>query len=632
MVDSYKPASAINVSTSAGRAKLWHERIARARKMLHIDDRKRIRDEAMTYINGEYHGSSDKVYLNEALPAMEDVINGTIPTIPSVDVEARQPDQQLLSDKCSALIDATMESGLVRCYQTAVAVEWDEAGYGIGIASMGWQEEVTPREAQSSSDLDYAAPHMARAAEENASPDTAMISEADDHSLHLIAHEEELAALDAAMPGMADTTALKAHTDQHWARVGVARTAHPVARRVDPMRFLYCPDSEQWEERRWEAEECDEYINALRLLPGIKNLNRENCPAIDDTGTNDQERESEAYDKENQQVKVWKIHDRVNRKYVIIPFDEAEGQQPLLEEDWPFGGMELYGAIIHRPKPDSIHGHATLHLIEPILDELARTNAVIRRHNRRASKYKVLLANTVHKKDQARMMSDNPVEGVDPAALATSKEFKPPPLPKEITEYRQTLLNELRRVMGTDIMQQGGDTSHQISATEAGLRGGYHDSRLSRRRKQMSSLLGWMARNVILMYRAFIPEGESIPVMIAGPMGTVVDELDPATIPEDLMVKLDMSMVTEEGRQQQAQNAQTFVEYLAKLGPGLYDPIEALTYLGEVMKVPNPRRFFTAQGQPGGMGMEGGMASQPNLSEPGGQAGLAPQADLKLAN
>ncbi|HUT59441.1 MAG TPA: hypothetical protein VNA25_16450, partial [Phycisphaerae bacterium] len=346
----------------------------------------------------------------------------------------------------------------------------------------------------------------------------------------------------------------------------------------------------------------------------------------------DQERESEAYDYENQQVKVWKIHDRVNRKYVIIPFDEAEGQQPLLEEDWPFGGMELYGAIIHRPKPDSIHGHATLHLIEPILDELARTNAVIRRHNRRASKYKVLLANTVHKKDQARMMSDNPVEGVDPAALATSKEFKPPPLPKEITEYRQTLLNELRRVMGTDIMQQGGDTSHQISATEAGLRGGYHDSRLSRRRKQMSSLLGWMARNVILMYRAFIPEGESIPVMIAGPMGTVVDELDPATIPEDLMVKLDMSMVTEEGRQQQAQNAQTFVEYLAKLGPGLYDPIEALTYLGEVMKVPNPRRFFTAQGQPGGMGMEGGMASQPNLSEPGGQAGLAPQADLKLAN
>ncbi|HUU83431.1 MAG TPA: hypothetical protein VM243_08005, partial [Phycisphaerae bacterium] len=70
--------------------------------MLHIDDRKRIRDGAMTYLNGEYHGSSDKVYLNEALPAMEDVINGTIPTIPSVDVEARQPDQQLLSDKCSA--------------------------------------------------------------------------------------------------------------------------------------------------------------------------------------------------------------------------------------------------------------------------------------------------------------------------------------------------------------------------------------------------------------------------------------------------------------------------------------------------------------------------------------------------
>jgi len=601
--------------------------------MLHLAERKTTRDNAMSYIDGRYTGSADKVYLNEALPALEDVIFGTIPSIPTVDVTPRQPDQQALADKCSALIDATMESGLVRCYPTAVAIEWDEAGYGIGVASMGWFEEVLSRPEQTSIDPEYAAPHMAHAAEENYAPDIARVSETDDHTIHVSVHEEALAAAKAVeLPGTDESRPLRDHILQHWSRIGKSRNAHPVARRVDPLRFLYDPDTTEWDDRRWEAEECDEYVASLRRIPGVRNLDPDNCPALDDTGTTDPNREIESFDFENQRVKVWKIHDRANHSYLVIPFEWKEGQKPLVEADWPFGGMELYRAIIHRPKPESIHGYATLELVEPILEELARTNAVIRRHNRRASKYKLIVANTVHKKDQEKFMSDNPVEGMDPAALATAKEFKPPALPVEISAYRQLLLDELRRLMGTDAMQQGGDTTHQITATEAGLRGGYHDTRLSRRRRHMSELLEWMARNIILMYRAFFDE--NIAVNVSGPLGTTVEMLDPASIPEDLMVKLDISMVTEEGQQQAALNAQTFVEILSKVAPGVYDPTEALKYLGQAMKIPNPARFFVSAGQMGGPAMPGGMTSQPNLA-PGGQGppmqAAAPQSEPMMA-
>jgi len=596
----YKAAAAFQISTEVGRAQLWHQRIRRARKMLELDERKDQHKATIKFIDGS-HGltaSGDYVYLNEALPALEDVIFGTVPKIPNVTVEARQLEQEPLADRVAALVDATLNSDLVRAYEALLAIEWDDISYGIGIGRMGWQEERREWNYRPTTDEEYLASHIAKAEEENENPATATVADNDDHGVHIQVHETRLSEADERLTAF-DDEVLRKHVNVHWAEFGMRQWAYPVLHRVDPMRFVYDPDAQEWEDRRWEAELCDEFVYDLQHLPGIKHLNKENCPPLDEFDVpEDDLREAEEFDWESQKVKVWKIHDRVNNRYIILPASEGAETKPILEEDWPFGAMEIYNIIVHRPRNDTIHGYSALRLVAPILGELARTNAVIRRHNRRAAKYKMFLAGTLDKQALKKFNSENPVESMPPEALANHVEFKPPSLPKEVLEYREMLLAEMRRLLGSDVMQQGGDTPHAITASEAQLRGGYHATRLKRRRLTVSRFLTWVATNIVFMYRDF-SEGE-LGVRVVGSRGAEIQHLDPSAIPDDLVVKLDIENVSEEKRNRDMFAAQTFAEMAAKIAPGGYDPFALLVLLGEQMGISNPEKIFVAPEEPGG--------------------------------
>lgn len=633
----YKPASAYDIRTQTGRAQLWFERIRRARAMLQLDQRRDECKDAIKYLDGSYAltSSGEMVYLNEGLPAVEDIISGTIPRIPTVDVQARQVEQDSLADKCGALIDSTMDSDLSRVYEASIALEWDDFNYGIGIGRLAWHDEEKSYAYRPTTDPQYLAPHVQRAKAENERPFDAEVSAEDDHEVHIQVHEMVLPQLQDGE----ERASLEAHTRLHWAKTGTKSWAYPVLNRVDPLRFVFDPDAPTWEERRWEAEECDEFVSSLQKIPGIKNLNPINCPALDEFDTrNEADRITEETDWENQRVKVWKIHDRINDQYVMVPSKDSEDMLPLLEEDWPYGAMDIYEKIVHRPRPGKVYGFASIRLIQPILVELAKTNAVIRRHNRRASKYKVLFGAGATKDDAKKLDSDRPIEKLSAAALGTSKEFKPPSLPKEILDYREMLMTELRRIMGSDIMTQGGDTAHRITASEAQLRGGYQQSRLTRRRLIVSRFMTWVARNIVMMYRDF-GEG-NLTVRVLGPQGAEMQLLDPAAIPDDLAVRLDMESASAEKQNQDILSAQTFAELTAKLAPGMYDPIQLLVMVGERMGIPTPEKFFVQPQVPGGPPMQGGMASQPNLggspvggSLPANNEPTMPNTpDLRIAN
>ena len=629
----YKSTFALDTSKQTGRAQLWHERIIRATDMLDIEAREDQKNAASKFIDGSYglNPTGDVVYLNEALPALEDVIFGTIPKIPSVTVEARQLEQEDLADKSAALIDATLDSDLVRAKETLISLEWDDIDYGIGIGRMSWFEEESDSDYRPTTDVDYLAPHVIKAQEENETEDP-KIADTDDHLVHAQVHEEYLA--------LSPSDALRQHALMHWSRIGRKNWAYPVLHRVDPVRFRYDPDAETWSARRWEAELCDELVSDLQKIPGIKNLNKDNCPPIDEFDNQDlrgrfdnqglRDRIPEEFDYESQRVKVWKIHDRVNEQWVILPFKDGDMIKPILEEDWPFGGMEIYNIIVHRPRNGQIHGLSSLRLIQPILVELAKTNSVIRRHNRRASKYKMLLSSELGKSVTKKFNSENASESLPPEALVNSKEFKPPSLPPSILEYRQMLLSELRRILGSDIMSQGGETPRVITASEAQLRGGYQESRLQRRRQHVSSFLSWVARNIILMYRSFAED--EVPVRVMGSQGAEVKTINPSAIPDDLQVSLDIEAVTENKQAQKVAEAQTFAEIVTKLAPGMYDPVQLAIYIGEQMGVPNPEKFFILPEEIGGPVVDGVAApstgSIPQVAEPGGEQPPIPNLQL----
>jgi len=201
------------------------------------------------------------------------------------------------------------------------------------------------------------------------------------------------------------------------------------------------------------------------------------------------------------------------------------------------------------------------------------------------------------------------------------KDFKPTPLPAELLEHRDMLLSEMRRILGSDILSQGGDTPHQITARETTERGQYQQDRMSRRRTDVSALLAWATRNAILMYRDWA--NEPLAVRVLGPLGTQVKMLDPSAIPEDLIVSVDVESATEAKK---ATDMQAGLEYAAiapTLAPGRFDGVKYATDLGRILGLKNPEKYFIVQGQavavPGQVPGTAPMPGEPQPGQPPGQ-------------
>ena len=590
---SYKRRSQIDTTTATGQCELWLERINRFQQKTDLKKRQDAAKAVLPLIDGTYaHGAgveSEQVYLNEALPALESVIFGTLPGIPPSMVEPRTRDQEVVARKVGALIDATLTSGLCRALPNILLSEWDEINFGLGVLKCSLHVEEYDEQIRVPSDPEYLIPHQQAAMEENLAPQLAKVLETDDDLIHIEINSQSPELLE------------NGHIDQHRERLGRRRVTYPVIRRVNPECFAYDPDAPEWEERGWEAECCDELVSSLEKIPGIRNLNPDNCPPIDEFGNVEaqyKEGEKNDFDYERTRVRVWKVHDRLNHSYLILPYDYVTGRKPLLERDWPYEGMDVYKPIVHRPWPGRIHGIPTIQLLKPIVRELTFTNAAIRRHNRRAASAKTIFPKGAATAEFTSQLSDPSLSYAEgPAqAVALMKEFKFPSVPAELLQYRETLLSELRRMLGSDAMYQGGDAPKVVSATEASLRGAYQEARLERRKGQVSEVLTWAARTVALMYRNFAQE--DLPVRMNTDTGVEVVTLDPGSIPEDLVISLDISAALPGKEQRDIEQAVKFTEILTQLLPGMFNPVEVVKFIGQRMGIRDPEKFVALAPNP----------------------------------
>ncbi|MDD4890470.1 MAG: hypothetical protein PHU85_11130 [Phycisphaerae bacterium] len=632
---SYQRASSFNTATPIGRAQLWHERLGRAKEMLRIDARKTEIAKLDQYINGTYSGGDEQLYLNEALPAIEDVIFGTLPSIPPVTVEARQEGQEDIAKMGAALIDANLSSGLARTMGTTIQVLWDDIRAGIGISKTAWHSEQVSSSYRPSTDVGAIAVNIQEAEAENLDIAQASVDSDDDHMVHVARHEAWIAGVDPAAPLY---MAMLSHIAAHYDKIGRRNMRYLVNQRVDWTKFLYDPDAEEWEDRVWEAELCTEYLSDLERIPGIRNLNPENCPSVDEFENETENwRKDASFDFENTQIEVYKIHDRRNGGYVILPARWSEATKPLWEGDWPYGSLEIYRPLVSRPIPGQVNGYSTLGLIAPILQTLAKLNKCFIQQIRKSAAAKML---TPRGKVTPREASDINNPNLMQAEVAVEvaqlmKEFKPPSLPRDTWEIRELFLAELRRMLGSDIMDQGGDTPHKITATEASVRSTSRERRINRRQQLTSDLLTWVAGNVVLMYREFADE--DLAVRVAGPTGVDVKRLRPSSLPEDLICKIDLEAATEAKRAEDTAAALQYGQMMSTMAQGMYDPIRYLVWLGSNrFNIRNPQQFFTPPGQaplvPQAPGMTGVPGAQPM---PGAQmppqAPPQPQPQLRIA-
>ncbi len=220
---TYARASNFNVAKPTGRAGLWHQRIDRAREMLRIVERSQAIAGLMGYIDGSYKGGEDELYLNEALPAIEDVVFGTMPQIPPVTVEARQEGQDELAAMAAALIDANIGSGISRAMPTMLQVLWDDITWGVGFLKTAWHSEQVQSNYRPTTDAGAIAADLQEAQAENADPLAASVDSDDDHLIHTTEHERWLIG---ANPDSPEYRALLAHIAAHYAAIGKRAAWH----------------------------------------------------------------------------------------------------------------------------------------------------------------------------------------------------------------------------------------------------------------------------------------------------------------------------------------------------------------------------------------------------------------------
>lgn len=586
---AYKPASSFDLTTQTGRAQLWHERIRRARAMLDIDSREELAKLRERWVNGKFPSSQVELYLNEAIPALEDLLYSSFPTIPPFVIEERPADTENIGDAAGALLDAAIASDRSDVYEEIVAAEWNEIKRGIGILKTVWKQEKrreNPRIRPNTRFVD-ADPQIEI---ENANPLEAMVASNDDDMAHYLGHERGLNDWGIETD---EYSALDSHRKAHLSRMVEKTYSYPALQSIHPSRFLYDPDAKKWSDRRWEAEQCDELVSALEAIPGIKNLNPDNCPTVDEFDNEQRpNRVSNDFDFAACTVRVWKIHDRENNSYVILPCYASAESKPLLESDWPYGGIDIYHPVVHHPIDDQIHGMATLEIIEPVLSLIAKTNAVIERMNRRAASYKMLGSSELDKKQIADITNEYLALATLPAqVLSMMKEYKPPLLAAELPAFRTFLEDRiLRKLLGTDAIMQGGDTSHEISASEAQGRIAAQQGRVDRRMLRISKLLEWVGYNFLMLYHDLADE--ELLIRVAGPMGTEFKRLNPAMLTSDLEVKIDLESVSPAKLSADAATATQFAAMCMKLAPELMDKKELLTWLAAKQRIRNPQKLF----------------------------------------
>lgn len=607
----YKKLATIAPSDESMQVKMWRSRIDRAILSLKIAERQvdeKIGNEYLTCKRDVKNGQV--IYLNYLLPALEDAHRNTIPNIPTPRVEAKLPGSEQFAKYAANIGDLCIASPYSNVKGACKEVQWDDDRSGYGILKTVWERIKSPATSPATvTDPDQVAAHFEKATAENDDPMSAALDSSDNHQIHIEEHTTAASMIDPASP---ESDALMRHISTHEAQLFDTVREHPVLRRVPWWKFVF-DYSLGWELRPWDAEERSVRVSEL-LDQHYKNLNPINCPAESDSIGGEV-----IYD--DMTVKVWDIHDRLTGKHYVISADGPEDGHFLFRGDWIYGSIDIYRRVMFRQSdPDRPFGDAAIKLATPILDRLAAVDFHIDRHVSMHSDYKYPYIKGSMTDDTKAALNDPNQQFVPfspEAAAGRLPDYNPKPIPVTLLQQRESLLNELRRILASDAISQGADTPHQITATEAGLRGNARSQLVSDRQTVIADALAWAFKNFLSMYKKFATL--NITVRILGPMGAEFKSVNPTDIPDELDVSLDIRGESDDGRIEYQLAAEKLVQLIVGLGPGTYNVADLVGWYGRATSAHrNAESFLAPVPQLGAMpGALPGIPGQPGMPSDG---------------
>jgi len=587
---------AADTKSDAARVSVWHDRIKTAQISLRLGERIKKAERGDEYLHGKATTKNAKtIYLRYLLPLLEEMHRKTIPSIPSPSVEAKTQATEMFEDKARSLIDLSFNSPYSNMETAANYVQWADDRFGIGFIKTVWEVDYEPSSPAEPKDVEQIAIEVERAWAENDNPQDANITEQDLDYVHAMIHAEALQQTGPMDPRFQQ---LLVHLQETEARLTMIKRERPVCRTVATDRFAY-DDSVPWELRAWEAEKCCERLADLRKM-GCKNLNPGNLKAKAPKG-----RVQATFDE--LVGEVWKIHDRRTGQHLMIAAEGRKDGEFLKKEDWSYGPIDIYRPFVTRPTGNNRkHGESNIDACIPILDELAIVDFSIQRHVENHSDYKVFVPKGTP--DYVKSGLNNPNQKfveIPPDMFGKVQDYAPPPIPVTLQDQRDSLLGELRRELGIDAQDTGTPNPHQITATESNYRGQARAAKQSDRQKIMGIWLAGIARNFLGLYRKFATQ--DILVKTIGPEGPMYPQINPADIPEDLDIYLDVQGETDEGRQERMANVQAWAMF--HLGLDLPTDAQKLSeFVGRAFGIKRPEQFRMAM--PEGPGDQMAMPQQ----------------------
>ncbi len=534
--------------TIANRVEMWRRRIADAQKHLHMEDRMIWAERANIYLSGGHEvptrGKAEKtshIYFNYSLPLTEELHRESIPSIPTPSVDARtkasaaleRVTQQFLSyqfDKYGDHIISVIDDG-----------QWDDDKMGVAVFRADWKmttETANPTSDISQENVDI---QRIRADKENLDSLSQVISDSDLDVIHLPEHEGFLSLLEEFSEEYTD---LQRHIQDHRSRLTTITKEGVRIERVGPDRYVF-DDSAGWEKRAWEMEIKSVRVKFL-IENGYQNVNPKNAPPEDT---------SVLIPYEDKTVKIGEIHDRFNNKEYVIPL-EGEGDKFLMDRPWRYGDLDIYKLITFHPyNPDQSWGVPLMLSLIPILEELSVVDFFIQRHVKSHPTPKIFIPSGAGSDKIKKGIKDTNQMIIEVSQEQSSgiNIYNPPAIPPALTEWRNSLINELRRAAGLDAQDTGQSNPHQVTATESFARSRAGEGRIEDRQRVIVSLLSWFGEMFLELYRRHAMNATEIEVNRGD--GPKWELIEPRDLPVNVDIAFDIEAVTDRGREEKMARA-----------------------------------------------------------------------------
>jgi len=590
--------------TQSERVTMWRKRIEQAKKDLMIPERVGVARESDRFLGGakivptKGRGRS-RVYLNYALPLLEELHRGSIPSVPTPMVEARtegaagpnnereQATQRFMAFLFDKHHDEILES--------LNAIQWDDDKMGAAILRVDWKNKAVDANPVSDISQENVDVQVRKASDENADPTKQIITDSDLDITHLSIHEPFLLTMQDGSP---DYLSMQNHIAEHNARLSIITQEGIRVERVRNDRYIY-DQYHGWKNRGWEAELKFARVKFL-IENKYNNVNPINAPprqsTLDGSDGADMSGGELAY--EDRTVAIWEIHDRLNQTELVLAADGPEDGLPLMERPWRYGAIDIYKLRpFHVFEPSLSWGEPLMHVLIPILERLAVVDYYIDKHVQNHAQVKTMVPSGAGSDKIKKALNDPNTRHVPvpPEMMGRITDTVPPPIPQTLLEDRALLIGELRRAVGLDDQDLGANRPGVISATESFNRATAGAGRIEDRQRVIAEFLGWVGETALKLYKDFAMMATEVSVNTE--VGQEWTTIEPRDLPVDINISFDIEGITDKGRAEKLAIVDRVIAVAGSLPiPVDYDKL--FTWAMKSMGIARPEQF-RAQGAPG---------------------------------